>query len=205
VTHPLLYGIAFAAPLAACSDRAPASGTGAPAAAEAAQPIVVRDPGGAIQLSIVAEPAKGSCTAKFGASALTLVRDGAITEIAGAPLAIERTPAGDQITKDGARVARLWRDPAHPGHVDILDETGVALARIDVAAGVATIADAGGRPAARVAAEGGRMVAKDPHDAVLAYAQTDDAAIAALVTAPLPVDVRAVAACDRLLPAPVSP
>jgi hypothetical protein len=197
-----MLGIAFAAPLAACSDRTPAPGPGAP---PSAQPIVVRAPDGAIELSIAADPAKGSCAARFGAGSLRLVRDGAATTIVGAPLAIERTPAGDQISKDGARVARVWRDPALPGHVDILDETGVAIARIDVAGGAATLADAAGRPAARVAAEGGRLVAKDPHDAVLAYVQTDDVAIAALVTAPLPVDVRAVAACDRLLPAPVSP
>jgi hypothetical protein len=199
-----MLGIAFAAPLAACSDRTPAPGQSAPAPA---RPIVVRGPDGAIQLSITAEPTKGSCTATFGAGSLTLVRDGAVRQVVGAPLAIERTPAGDQITEDGARVARILSVPSR-GHTDVLDADGIALVRIDLVLGVnggATLADRAGRQIARVAPQGGRMVATDPHDAVLAYAETDDVALAALVAAPLSPDVRAVAACDHLLSAPVSP
>jgi len=204
VTPSVVFGIAFAAPLAACSDRTPAAVQRDPAPA-AAGPIVVRTQGGAQELSIAVDLAKDECTATTTNGSITVARAGATTTIVGAPIDLERTPAGDWLTKAGARVARLYRDPARPGHTDVLDLDGVAIARIDAADGSATLADAAGHAVAHVAPVGGRLVATDPRDAVIAYVQADDAALAALLVVPLPVDVRAVAACDRLLPAPVSP
>ena len=204
MVSPVIFGIAFAAPLAACSDRTPAAAQANPAPA-AAGPIVVRTQGGAQELSIAVDLAADTCTATTAHGSISVARAGAATTIVGAPIDLERAPAGDWISEDGARVARLYRDPARPGHTDVLDPAGIAIARIDAAAGSATFADADGHIVAHVAPAGGRLVVSDPRDAVIAYVQTDDAALAALLVVPLPVDVRAVAACDRLLPAPVSP
>lgn len=203
MSRALLLGIA----LAACSDRtadpavAPAPGP-ASTPARPTGPITVRAPGGAVTLEL--SPAAGTCTAKIGDEAFTVTRVGDAATIAGAPLAIERTPAGDQILRDGARVARVWRDPAKPGHVDVVAPDGMALARLDAAGGAATLADAAGNITAHVGFEGGRFVATDPHGAVIAYVQGGDAETAALVSSSLPPDVRALAACDRLN-GPVSP
>ncbi|HTJ40951.1 MAG TPA: hypothetical protein VL463_02610 [Kofleriaceae bacterium] len=179
--------------IAACSDRsadpapAPASPPGPASKPDrVAGPITVRDPNGAIVLELVT--AAGKCTAKPAPDP---------------KLTIDRASNGDQILRDGKNVVRVWRDATRPGHVDLVDPDGMAVARIDSTAAAATLTDAAGRPTSTVVFEGGRFVAKDPNEAVLAYVQGGDAEIAALVVAPLPPDVRALAACDRLT-APVS-
>jgi hypothetical protein len=192
---------------ASCSSHDEAA-TPAPAPASAPDrvlgPVNVQDPGGR---SVLAVGKSGNqCVARIGDdTTLTLDRKGDDATITGAPITIQRTAAGEQYLRDGERVARVWRDPARPGHVDVLDPQGVALVRIDAAGAVATLADKAGGIIAHVTFEGGRFITKDPHDAVLAYAKGGDAELAALLTAPLPPDLRALAACDRLLNDTVSP
>jgi hypothetical protein len=165
----------------------------------------VRDPGGTTTFELGV--AGTTCTAKLADGALTIARDGDATKITGAPITIERTATGDQLARGDVRVARIWRDPARPGKVDVLDPDGIALVRVSVSGAQASLVDAARTQVARIVFEGGRFVAKDARDAVLAYVTGGDSELAALLVAPLPPDVRAVAACDRLLPAPapVSP
>ncbi len=204
MSTPVVLGTALAA--AAClacgghddrsSDPAPNASTAAPAAG----PVTMRDPSGAIAFAITT--AGASCTATFGGATATYARRG---DTLTGPLAVQITPAGTQIKRNGDNVARIWRDPAKPGHTDVVDPQGMALARIDATPAAATIADAAGSRLARIAFEGGRFVATDDHDAAHAYVTGGDAEIAAILAAPLPADVRALAACDRLLSARESP
>jgi len=203
--RPQVTRIALGAALVAgaCRDRAPEPGnasasssalTSAPALPTG--PVTVRDRDGAVVLALAVQGT--TCTAT-GASTITVTRAGDATRVTGGP-AIERSAAGDRLVQDAETRARVWRDPAHPGHVDVVGADGMALARYDANATSATVTDAAGAPIARVTYEGGRFVAKDARDAVLAYVSGGDADLAALLGAPLPFDVRAVAACDRLLP-----
>jgi hypothetical protein len=218
----LVPGIALGAALAAaCSDRSSeptgggsaigstASGATAASAATSAPrptaPVTVRTPAGAVAMSI--QVAGATCTATFGDHTLTVTRDGDGVQVGGAAVRLERTAAGDQLSVDGARVGRIWRDPARPGHVDVVDPGGMAIFRFTVTGASATLVDAADAPFARVDYEGGRFVAKGPSDSVLDYVMGGDADLAALLSGPIPPQVGAVAACDRLLPvtAPVSP
>ena len=186
MSTPVVLGTALAA--AAClacgghDDRASDPAPNASTAAPAPGPVTMRDPSGAVAMTI---DAQHGCAHEH--------------------LTVEHTEAGDQILRDGVRVARIWRDPTHAGHTDFVDPEGMALARIDATPAAATIADAGGNRLARVAFEGGRYVATDDHDAAKAYVTGGDAEIAAILAAPLPADVRAFAACDRLLSARANP
>jgi hypothetical protein len=207
MSRVLVLGIALAA--TSCSSHDDASSS-APAPGPASKPeraqgpVSVLDPDGRSTLAI--GKSGDQCVARVGDdTTLTLTRKGDATTIAGAPITIQRTAAGDQYLRDGARVARVWRDPARPGHVDVVDPDGIALTRIDAAGAVATLADKAGGITAHVVFEGGRFVTKDSHDAVLAYVKGGDAELAALLTAPLPPDLRALAACDRLMNDTVSP
>ncbi len=207
VVSRIALGAALAA---ACSDRtaepAAAAPLPAPAPVRPTGPVTARDPSGA---TVAAMSVSGTlCTASVGEATVQIERRGDGLAITGAPLAIQRTATGDQLLRSGQPVARVWRDPGQPGHVDVLDPDGLALVRISVTGAVASLLDASRAPVARIVFEGGRFVAKDPRDAVLAYITGGDAELAALLTAPLAPDLRAVAACDRLLPtapAPVSP
>lgn len=200
----LVLGTAtVAAACAACSDRTPADPSAAPAStARPAAPIELRDPDGAVVVSFESDGHRCAGTAQ---PQVVVTRNGSATEIGGSALTIERTPAGDQLSRQGLRVARVWRDPARPGHTDVVDPQGMALVRIDATTTAATLTDAGGSAVATVVFEGGRFIARDPADRALAYVTGGDAETAALLASPLPLDVRAVAVCDRLLPAPVTP
>jgi hypothetical protein len=196
----------------ACNDGPVTRGSGAApeAIAPAARPALttVRDPLG----QVVAEARLDGdrCGVRVDQVALTVARAGAATTgspgTAGTALRLEPGPTGDTITSDGTRTARIYRDPAHPGHVDVFDPDGVAMVRITVAPDGATLVDPARALVARLRREGGRIVAEDAAGRALAYATGDDLELAALLFAPaVPPDLRGLAACDRLLPPAVAP
>ncbi|MCE9578111.1 MAG: hypothetical protein K8W52_33605 [Deltaproteobacteria bacterium] len=205
----------------ACNDGPqPRAGSAAPAApaapstrptAPAPAPLTtVRDPLGQVVAEVRLDGDGARCGVRVDQVALEVVRDGAATTAspgtAGAALRLEPGPAGDVITSDGARSARIYRDPARPGHVDILDNDGVAMVRIAIDGDGATLVDASRAAVARARKDGGRIVVDDPDGRALAYVSGDDLEVAALLVASaVPPDLRGLAACDRLLTPAVPP
>lgn len=174
----------------------------APAAAARPDTVVtVRDAAGSV---IVETRITGGRCAVTGAAELIVDRsttpDGPlVTAQVGATVVLTMT-SGRISGPDGAPRARV----VHAAdRIDVIDPSGVALARISgsAAGDIAAVVDAGRAPVASVRRDGAQLAATSSDGAALAQVTgTADLELAALLIAPgVPADLRALIACDRLL------
>lgn len=172
-------------------------GTDQPAPAPrpvAAPPVLARDAHGQ-ELAVITSNAP--CTIEMsGARTFTFAARPLLFEAGGVRWTGEETDAGTRLLADGHEIARaLETGPA----ISVFDPSGAAFIRVDAQGAVH---GAGGqllRAAPQVAADSvqyGDATVTGTHDTALA---------AVLVSPEVPADVRALVACNHLLPAEALP
>jgi hypothetical protein len=103
---------------------------------------------------------------------------------------------GTTLYRDGQPVVRVF-PTGDPKTVSVLDLHGIALARIALNAGVATVTNSASVPVRSLRIEGDTIKADKP---ALTITGTQDLVLGALLSAPeLSPEVRVLAACERVL------
>jgi hypothetical protein len=167
------------------------------------------------------EPPKVQVT---GATQLTATLAGDACDVTGA-VALRVTRTADGATADGVAIGpgrvpdsreiagtlvapiRVHRVAGPPLRIDLLDASGVPLARLQVDDGEGRVADASRALVATIAPGGAGFTATDAKGGPLAtITGAPDLEIATLLVAPgVPAAARALLACERLLAEPVVP
>ena len=147
------------------------------------------------QGQVIAELRPGHpCRATIGPVDMQIGGSPLVAQVGDARWSGETRPNGTTLAKNGTAVARVETRGAE---VDVWDPRGIAMVKITVADGAATVADAASRLVRRVSAKAGALSIDSPPVTVTG---TTDPALAALLTAPeLPPEVRMLAACERVL------
>jgi hypothetical protein len=153
--------------------------------------IEVRDDKGAVVASV--RPGR-PCRATIGTTEMIVGGPPLVSQSTQSRWAGEDHGNGTTLVRDGVAVARLYdKDRDY----DVFDPQGIALVRVVATEGAATVADAGSRLLRGVTSQAGALATDSPK---LVVTGTRDVKLAAVLSAPeLSPEVRALAACERLL------
>lgn len=156
---------------------------------------------------VVVKDAKGVTLAELREGHPCRATIGPVEMIIGGPPLVAQLGTDHWMGEDGENGTTLQRgtDPVarvfpvgDPTQVAVLDNEGVAMARIAVSGGDALVSNAGGQLVRRLHTKVGGTITID-QPAATATGTTDIVLVALLTTAEIPPEVRMLAACQRVL------
>lgn len=186
-----IYLLAPAGALAAFGCQAKPD---APAQAPLPAGVIVHDPKG----TTIAELHPGHpCRATIGPIELIIGGPPLVAQVGDAHWSGDTGSNGTTISRGTETIARVF-PVGDPTHVAVIDPQGVALLRVTLSGGDATIANAAGQTVRRLHTKVGGEIVSDPPAATATG--TTDLVLVALLSAPeLAPEVRMLAACEREL------
>jgi hypothetical protein len=156
---------------------------------------------------IVVQDAKGVTLAELRAGHPCRATIGPVEMIIGGPPLVAQVGTthwmgdddtnGTTLMRGTETVARVF-PVGDPAQVAVLDNQGVAMARIAVSGGDAIVSNAGGQQVGRLHTKVGGTITID-QPAATATGTNDLVLVALLTTAEIPPEVRMLAACQRVL------
>lgn len=104
------------------------------------------------------------------------------------------------LVRDGESVARIFPAEVKPDELSLFDREGVAMLRVTVSGDTATVRDAQQQPVRELVRTASAITSKAPSGTITVTGTTDLVLAAVLSATEVSLEVRALAACHRLLP-----
>jgi hypothetical protein len=166
----------------------------APAQAPLPASVTVHDPRG----TTIAELRPGHpCRATIGPVELIIGGPPLVAQVGDTRWSGDTGSNGTTISRGTEAIARVF-PVGDPTRVSVIDPQGVALLRVTLSGGDATVANAAGQTVRRLHTKVGGEIVSDPPAA--SATGTNDLVLVALLSAPeLAPEVRMLAACERVL------